>query len=61
MYILKGDESHMVWMAVEVVVVVNGWSKTAALEIKILELVQFLMMTKTLVCLGNKRSRKSDE
>ena len=46
---------------VEVVVVVNGWSKTAALEIKILELVQFLLMTKTLVCLGNKRSLKSDE
>ena len=46
---------------VEMVVVVIGWTKTATLEIKILELVQFLLMTKTLVCLGNKRSLKSDE
>ena len=46
---------------VDVVVVVNGWSKTAALEIKMLELVQFLIMTETLVCLGNKQSLKSDE
>ena len=37
----------------DVVVVVNGCSKRAALEINMLEMVQLLIMTKPLVCLGN--------